>query len=398
MDWRYPLHSQMVTARLNYFSYEDDIPVNSFHTIDAQGGWKQLGAGKLNFLVRAMYQGKSYRETGPQEYSSFTIQGGGDYRNISGTSYDFLLSNRYQTSEDMGLNFNVASANINYFPNESFSIHAQYEGYATLADTGASFLNYHRPNVELRFKKLGGITDYGVRVNYRYHPDANTLTYGQVYLFMGHKEPSTEGTNWNLVGRYQLNNGLFNPDFIQTNFDLSSITKNLYVGFNSVMRYVLSASDDSISMHFTDLNVNPGVIITFNQVRINIGPTLGATMYLYNQSPSLKDNLNNSARAGILINAMASIASWINIRAWSEYERTFQFNEDPYINRKREPTRFRIGGEINVQILRQLSLFLYAQTYSINNDTGVKIYLPSGEKDRDIIKDTNIYFGTRYSL
>ncbi len=143
---------------------------------------------------------------------------------------------------------------------------------------------------------------------------------------------------------------------------------------------------------------SPGAILEFEPVRIQIGPFVGTTLFLNNKTQSTQDNLNNSARVGLTVNALATLGAKMNIRAWLEYERAFHFTEDPYVGRKREPMRLRLGAEANMTVVGALSVFGRVQTYTIDNDTGIKINLPSGMRDRDKIDDTLILIGLRYHI
>jgi hypothetical protein len=197
---------------------------------------------------------------------------------------------------------------------------------------------------------------------------------------------------------YQQNNGLRNPSFWQIYMDARHTADMFYVGVNAVVRYVNAEDNDSLSQHFTDLYFNPGAILEFEPVRIQIGPFVGTTLFLNNKTRSIQDNLNNSARAGLSVNALANLGAKANIRAWAEYERAFHFTEDPYVGRKRAPMRLRLGAEANVTVIGALSVFGRMQSYTIDNDTGIKINLPTGERDRDKIDDMLLLIGLRYHL
>lgn len=398
VDWRLPQESYQFTAKLNFFNYKDEITINRYSIADVHAGWEQIGVEKMNLFIRGMYQAKNYTEKQPQAFTAYTVNAGSRYESTRESSYDLNLLNRYQKSDDMGLNFDLLNANFNYRFTPGFAMNTYYEGYFSLADSGGAFLNYHRLGIEARWSNPSGLTDYGMRLNYRYHPDAVNLTYGQASLFMGHSEASTRGTNWDMLLMYQLNNGELNPHFVQANFDLRSTSNSFYLGTNFVGRYLLAKENDSLSQHFTDISINPGIILNIDPVRLDIGPFIGSTIFLQNKVMSIQDNLNNYARTGINLNVMTVISSMFNIRGWGEFEKSFYFKEDPYIKRKRQPTRYRVGAEMNARVWQALTMFVNIQMYAINNDTGVKISLPSGARDRDKIDDTQIIFGARYSL
>jgi hypothetical protein len=398
VDWRLPMVTQQWSARVNLFRYDDELPTNTYGLFDLHAGWEQLRQSGPAVFARAMYQGKAFEETQPQEFSAFSFNTGIRSMATMGSSYEVNVLNRYQSSDDMGLNFDMITAFGLWRGEDGFSLRPAYEGYFTLADSGAAFLNYHRPGLEARWSRPTGITDYGARFDYRYHPDAENLTYGQASVFAGHHEQGLHGTNWNALLMYQMNNGTRNPSFVQTNIDARSTANMFFIGFNSVLRYVLAESDDSLSQHFTDVYVNPGVNVVIDMVRLQVGPFIGTTLLLNNQALTLRDNLNNSVRTGLSVHALATFGARTNLRAWAEYERAFHFSEDPYVGRKREPTRIRLGAEATVGVAGALSAFGRAQMYSIDNDTGIKINLPSGERDRDKIDDTLLLIGLRYHL
>lgn len=398
VDWRIPMVSQQWSARVNMYRYDDDLPTNTYDLYDVHAGWEQLRQDGPALFARMMYQGKGFQESQPQDFAAYSLNAGLRSLNAFASGYEVNLLNRYQSSDDMGLNFDMFTAYGLWRNQSGFSVRPAYEGYFSLADSGGTFLNYHRPGVELRWSRPSGVTDYGARLDYRYHPDAENLTFGQASLFAGHQGQGLLGTNWHALLMYQMNNGFRNPSFIQSNLDARSTAELFFIGFNSVLRYVLTEDDDSLSQHFTDMYLNPGVVVKVGEVRIQTGPFVGMTIFANNKVPALKDNLNNSARAGLSLHAMASITSRVNIRAWGEYERAFHFSEDPYVGRKREPTRLRLGAEGTVSVTGALSAFVRAQTYSINNDTGIKINLPTGERDRDRIDDTLLLIGLRYHL
>lgn len=397
-DWRLPMQTQQFTARASLFSYSDEIALNTYSLIDVQGGWEQLGSDRVAWFADAMFQKKSYSESQPQAFSAVTVHGGARRHGVDASGYEFGLTNRYQSSDDVGLNFDMINGVFSSRLAANFHFNAQYEGYFPLATSGATFLAYHRPGLELRWLSTGAITDYGVRGQYRYHPDAKTLTYGQAMLFAGHREPSILGTNWDAQLLFQRNNGVRNPSFTQGNFDFRSQGAMFYLSGNAVARWLLPDASDSLSEHFSDLYINPGAVLMAGPVRVDIGPFAGATIFLNTIRRSIQDNLNNYARAGLRVNAMAMIGSRVNVRAWTEIERSFYFVEDPYIQRTRKPQRVRLGAEANVQLLRQLALFVNAQTYSIDNDTGIMIPLASGPRDRDKISDTRLSAGARFSM
>ncbi|MFZ1729746.1 MAG: SH3 domain-containing protein [Bacteroidota bacterium] len=398
VDWRLPKGTHQWSARMNLYSYDDAVPTNTFSLIDFHAGWEQLAQTGPAFFARTMYQGKSFSETQPQDFTAFSINTGVRSVGELGQSYEVNLLNRYQTSDDMGLNFDMINA-FGLWRNENgFSLRPAYEGYTTLADSGGAFLNYHRPGMEVRWTKATGITDYGARADYRYHPDAENLTYGQFSVFAGHREQNFIGTNWNALMMFQQNNGLRNPSFVQGNIDARHTEKVYYIGFNAVTRYVLAEDIDSLSQHYADIYFGPGAILEFEPVRIQVGPFIGTTLFLNNKTQSTQDNLNNSARVGLSINALATLGAKANIRAWLEYERAFHFTADPYVGRKREPMRLRLGAEANMTVIGALSVFGRVQSYTIDNDTGQTINLPSGIRDRDKIDDTLLLLGLRYHI
>ncbi|MBI5647180.1 MAG: SH3 domain-containing protein [Ignavibacteriae bacterium] len=398
LDWRLPQGTHQWNARVNFFRYDDQIPVNTYGLIDLQAGWEQLRQQGPAWFARAMYQGKSFSETQPQDFSAVSLNAGLRTMAPYGQAFELNMLNRYQSSEDMGLNFNMVTAFALWRSESGFSIRPAYEGYMTLADSNGAFLNYHRPGLELRWSKATGITDYGARIDYRYHPDASNLTYGQASLFAGHHTRELTGTQWDALLLFQQNNGTLNPSYMQANADARHTAGTFFLGLNGVARYVLAESADSLSQHFTDLYLNPGVIITIATVRIEAGPFIGTTLFLNNKTRSIKDNLNNSARTGVSLHALASFESRVNVRAWAEYERAFHFIEDPYAGRKRSPMRLRLGAEANVVVVGSLSVFGRAQYYSLDNDTRIQIQLPGGTRDRDKIDDTLLLVGLRYAM
>ena len=398
IDWRLPMGTQQWSARVNLFRYDDDVPTNTYGLFDVHAGWEQLRQTGPAIFARAMYQGKTYEETQMQEFTAFSVNTGLRTMTTLGSAYEVNILNRYQSSDDMGLNFDMVTAYGLWHSGDGFSLRPAYEGYFSLADSGGAFLNYHRPGIEARWSRPTGITDYGVRADYRYHPDADNLTYGQFSLFAGHQEHGMESTNWNAVLMYQMNSGGRNPSFTQAQVNARSTASLFFIAFNSVLRYQMAEESDSVSMHFTDMYVNPGMIVSVSDVRLQFGPFLGTTMFLNNKTPALRDNLNNSARTGLSAHAMASFGPRFNMRAWGEYEIAFHFSEDPYVGRKREPTRLRLGAEGTVVMTKALNAFARAQVYSVDNDTGIKINLPDGVRDRDKIDDALLLIGIRYHL
>jgi hypothetical protein len=398
VDWRLPMGTHQWSARFNYFRYDDEIPRNTHGLLDMQAGWEQLRSTGPALFARALYQGRSYAEAQPQNFTALSLHTGARALAPYGEAWQVSLLNRYQSSDDMGLNFDMVNAFGVWRTSSGFSVRPTYEGYFTLADSGGSFLNYHRPGVEVRWSRSSGITDYGIRADYRYHAAASSLSFGQATLFAGHRERGMLGTNWNTQLLYQLNNGTYNPSFLQNTLDARHAGSVYYVGFNAVTRYVLASAEDSLSQHFSDIYVNPGLVFELRPVRLEVGPFIGTTLFLNNKTQSVRDNLNNSARAGVSAHALASFGASVNVRAWGEYERAFHFTEDPYAGRTRSPSRLRIGAEAQVALVGTLSAFGRLQHYSINNDTGIKISYIDGDRDRDIIDDTLLMVGLRYHL
>lgn len=398
VDWRKPMNTQQWSARVNLFRYDDDIITNSYGLLDLHAGWEELKQSGAAFFARATYQGKTFTEAQPQEFTAFSVNTGLRSVASQGPVYEVNLLNRYQTSDDMGLNFNMINASGLWRGETGFSLRPSYEAYLTLADSGGSFLNYHRPGLEARWTRASGITDYGARFDYRYHPDAENLTFGLASIFAGHADPGLIGTNWNAMLLYQMNNGARNPSFVQSILDARHRASSFFFGFNGTTRWVLAEESDSLSQHFADLYVNPGVVFEIARVRLEAGPFVGTTLFLNNKTQALKDNLNNSVRTGLSMHALASFGARVNVRAWVEYEKAFHFIEDPYVGRKREPTRFRLGTEASVAIMGSLSVFGRFQSYSINNDTGIMINLPTGPRSRDTIDDTLLLLGLRYHM
>jgi SH3-like domain-containing protein len=398
IDWRLPTQTEQWTARAGMFSYSDAIAVNTYTVADVQAGWEQLGADRLAWFADVMYQNRAYSEKQPQAYDAITLHGGARRRGVDASGYEFALTDRYQSSEDMGLHFNMINAGYSSRLAANFQFNLQYEGYIPLATTGGAFLAYHRPGAELRWLSASGITDYGLRGQYRVHPDAPTLSYAQVMLFAGHREATMLGNNWDAQLLFQRNSGARNPSFAQGNLDFHSQGDLLYISGNAVARWLLPEASDSLSEHFSDLYLNPGAVLMAGPVRIDVGPYAGATLFLNTVRRSIQDNLNNFARVGLRANAMAMIGAHVNVRAWGELERSFYFVEDPYILRTRKPQRMRLGAEANAQILRQLAVFVSAQTSSINNDTGIMIPLSTGSRERDKIEDSRIAAGLRFTM